>query len=810
MSPRATAVIEVIARDKASSVLRGIAGSLQRVGEVAAGVAVARMMERGIKSAIGLARAGIDIASSYMLVERGMTALLAVQKMYTSAQWEEVKVGTKIRRLTKEELERREKLRTQIKQYRADLNLLNARMQEQAQRVWEMKNKWTEQGLATKTAQARLEKMQVQQEVLTQKLQEAEAELARLNALEGKQIAITKRVMKPTTSYSEALSLVQEDVAAVWDETRKLAIMRGVPASVIASAYQYGFAVGMPLETLKELVPGMVDFAVATGKTEPEMKRMVKVMGDIASRGRLAAQEIYQLANVNIPILDLLADKLGKSREEVMKLVEQGAIPAELVFETLQGYFSLTSQAAEQMSGTFPILINSLKEMLRLGVYEFFSPILDVLGDMLKTIRDFALEIGIFDKLKEKGKAVASKLESVRDRLKEILDKIRESENPFETIKQLFFDFIKGLLPENAGEILKFWENLKGTISDIADQVGTVIGLLFGKTPEQSEQASSALERFNESWEKVDSAIKGAFWGAIIGGLIALITGNIPLGIAAMLALGAIIGWLNYQWKVNKQKMAQHIIKIASWILWFKTVGEQALFWVGFSVWTLADIIGQFGQMVGEHMQRVALHFLRLFEGATAADRLRGALGLLLEGFIFVGEMASNFASSLALLIRRLFPSLTLAKRLADWLEKVAKAIENVVKGIKDFVEDPGKKFEEMLSGLAGLAGDLVEALGGIIARMGLLKGAKLGPFQPGSPSPFETSVRGVTDAFRELRSLIRGMALQPVPAYATAPSGPTYNVNVYISGGTPESAREAAYEAVLEAFKELEAQLVL
>jgi len=80
---------------------------------------------------------------------------------------------------------------------------------------------------------------------------------------------------------------------------------------------------------------------------------------------------------------------------------------------------------------------------------------------------------------------------------------------------------------------------------------------------------------------------------------------------------------------------------------------------------------------------------------------------------------------------------------------------------------------------------------------------------EPGSPSPLELSIRGINAAFEDLATTLRSPGfMSPVSSPVPIASGPTYNVVVNVSGGSPEGVHEAAYSAVIQAFQELEAQL--
>lgn len=73
---------------------------------------------------------------------------------------------------------------------------------------------------------------------------------------------------------------------------------------------------------------------IAMGDPE-KLKRIAKAYSDVMSKGRLMAQEANQFSEANVPLYQALAEMTGKSRVELMKMIEAGEVSADMVDEAL-------------------------------------------------------------------------------------------------------------------------------------------------------------------------------------------------------------------------------------------------------------------------------------------------------------------------------------------------------------------------------------------------------------------------------------------------------------------------------------------
>lgn len=233
-----------------------------------------------------------------------------------------------------------------------------------------------------------------------------------------------------------------------------------------------GFAAEEVLPTLTRI--GNATAALGTG-TEG-LSRLALVMGQIRSKGKLMTQDVNQLAEQGIPLWDILATKLGKTRGEIMGLTEEGLIPAEVALGALNEYmdmkFSGTMQAqAETLLGTF----ENLKETLKLG---FAERLQDDLPKIASLVRDLfpafqTLSVRIAEAL---GPSLVGYLDAAKPAIASFLD----------SLGGFLVDLMDTWTPTMAtlsANLSDAFTNARPGIQVLSDAFASMVGLIGGALP---------------------------------------------------------------------------------------------------------------------------------------------------------------------------------------------------------------------------------------------------------------------------------------------------------------------------------------
>lgn len=130
---------------------------------------------------------------------------------------------------------------------------------------------------------------------------------------------------------------------------------------VIASQKMQGVGI-----EAKKVIPILTDVgnALAASGRLGELDFAIKALGDIQAKGKLAGQEIIQLANAGLPAIQILSQALGKTSGEILKMSENGEISADTLFKALHKVSQAKwGDAMVRQSHTFRGAMSNLKDI---------------------------------------------------------------------------------------------------------------------------------------------------------------------------------------------------------------------------------------------------------------------------------------------------------------------------------------------------------------------------------------------------------------------------------------------------------------
>ncbi len=132
-----------------------------------------------------------------------------------------------------------------------------------------------------------------------------------------------------------------------------------------------GVAAGQVVPTLRALTDVSAGLADGDG-VEAKLKFVAKAFGDVVSSGRMTGQELRQFTEAGVPIFDALAEAIGKPREAIKHLAEEGEIgPAEvtdalIAMTTGAGKFAgMSEKYARTTAGAFDRLGDAWQTLKR-------------------------------------------------------------------------------------------------------------------------------------------------------------------------------------------------------------------------------------------------------------------------------------------------------------------------------------------------------------------------------------------------------------------------------------------------------------
>jgi len=200
----------------------------------------------------------------------------------------------------------------------------------------------------------------------TAQIRQALGEYADYERLSASLQALVARELMVAGGAQDMASAMQM-AAGRADELRRwieqLAIESPFSQEDVAQAFKTALAYGFTTQEAQRLASAMIDFAAATGASGQVMDRVALALGQIRARGKLAGGELLQLTEAGLDVRDALARSLGKSRQEIEAMIEDGidantAISA--IVSTLEKDFG---GAAKRQANTFAGLLSTLTDV---------------------------------------------------------------------------------------------------------------------------------------------------------------------------------------------------------------------------------------------------------------------------------------------------------------------------------------------------------------------------------------------------------------------------------------------------------------
>jgi tape measure domain-containing protein len=150
---------------------------------------------------------------------------------------------------------------------------------------------------------------------------------------------------------------------------------------------------GFEGEKLFSTLTSVGDAVSAIGGGADELKGVSMALFQMASKGKVSAEEMNQLAERGIPAWKIVAEQTGKSVKELMKMSEQGKLFADDVLPKLvEGMGDKFGGAMERQSQTFNGLISTLRDNLKMFAGELtgglFERIKGILPPIIKAVEN--------------------------------------------------------------------------------------------------------------------------------------------------------------------------------------------------------------------------------------------------------------------------------------------------------------------------------------------------------------------------------------------------------------------------------------
>lgn len=178
------------------------------------------------------------------------------------------------------------------------------------------------------------------------------------------------------------------EVSAYLREVNEFAARTPFNTSEVLSLSKYMQSVGVAMSQTQSVLTVLTDAAAATGATSENLQRITFALGQIMTKGRLANEEIRQLANANIPIYEILQEELGLTGAQISNIGKYWVDAGDSVVAILRGLEKRYNGAADRIADTFVGMADTIVDDAKIIADEAFGGLYDDILTKVANIRD--------------------------------------------------------------------------------------------------------------------------------------------------------------------------------------------------------------------------------------------------------------------------------------------------------------------------------------------------------------------------------------------------------------------------------------
>lgn len=210
----------------------------------------------------------------------------------------------------------------------------------------------------------------------------------------------------------EALTGSAAKGRAVMEEMQRTWAATGVEVAEQAGTIQKFLALGFSSDDAIRLQRNVLDIAGAVGMTSAEASLLGSALAQVKAKGVVSMEELrQQIAEKGVPVFEALADRLGVTQAQLMKLVEDGKVPAQElldIFLNMEGGFARFRGGAERLGATWGGMLARIRGLWAMVRADFMAPINDALKPAL--LGGIKLLEGMREQAKAMGRVVGDAL----------------------------------------------------------------------------------------------------------------------------------------------------------------------------------------------------------------------------------------------------------------------------------------------------------------------------------------------------------------------------------------------------------------
>lgn len=270
-------------------------------------------------------------------------------------------------------------------------------------------------------------------------------------------------------------------------ELQAFALKTPFQFSELIDASQRMQALGFSASQIIPILTDVGNAVAAAGGGSERLDRVVLALSQMQSKGKVATQELNQLAESGIGGFKILEQQLGKSRAELIKMVEAGEISSRVFLEAFQKFSQQNfGGLMEAQSKTFTGAMSNIKDALLQTSATAFAPLFQRLSE---TARHFSEASQKSDEFKRKLEGVGQFASTVWDGAAEAIRVLKDAYSLALTALFAQFELLEAVL---TGAVRQFNALYFAALAYVRLVKGDYLGALDASNKSQREQAQVA------------------------------------------------------------------------------------------------------------------------------------------------------------------------------------------------------------------------------------------------------------------------------------------------------------------------------
>lgn len=232
-------------------------------------------------------------------------------------------------------------------------------------------------------------------------------------------------------------------------------------------------AMGIAAEDVLPMMRSVGDAVAAMGGGAAEIDGVTRALGQIQSKGKVASQEMLQLAERGIPAWEMLAEKIGVDIPTAMKMVENGAVDAQTFMDAFsEGVTKRFGGAMDAQSKTLAGMWSTLKDQATLALADIMTPLLTQITAAMPAIQ--AAFANLTSVVGPALQGAFGKLPAIWEAVQPIIDAARALFGAVAEAAQRFVGaLVKGLGgEEGAGSVVEAFSNVLHGLGIVIEVLG--------------------------------------------------------------------------------------------------------------------------------------------------------------------------------------------------------------------------------------------------------------------------------------------------------------------------------------------------